>query len=57
LPVKEISNFIKGNHRGWQTRLSDMFWKRTTCKPSKSNGFIWINSFRGEDFNVIFLSK
>ena len=51
---EEISIFSNGGHLGYRTELTDTIFKGTI--PARF-GLIWFSGFRGEDLNVIFLSK
>jgi hypothetical protein len=58
LPTKEISIFGNSSHFEWRAALSDTILKRdhpTTIQAKFA--LIWFSGFRGEDLNVIFLSK
>ena len=53
--IEEISIFSNSNHIEWCAGLSDTNLKgdHPTTIPSKI-GLIWLNTFRGEDLNVIY---
>ena len=57
-PFEEISIFSNGGHLGYRTVLMDTILKGTLPGTMSARfGLIWFSGFRGEDLNVIFLSK
>jgi hypothetical protein len=56
--IEEISIFSNSSHLKWRVGVSDTVLKETHPRTIPAMfGVIWFRGFKGEDLNVIFLSK